>query len=196
MSETSEIYLQLGQVIYSSASKVCINIENGQLDVFSAVPVPDQAPIKLVQAIGGHSLSKLFRKPMPLYKRIITKDVTARKHRRTENILIRTTLGFESIARQLSIVHQTNEEEIRTLLDSLLKLRMQRIFLFTKANGLGIKNSDAERFGIDNQWVASGSLADAKPNYLWVNQQLKRLKSPIRVRVPSLFITKVLSPNA
>ena len=200
MSETTpKKYLQLSQLIYSGATEVCLDVKSGELQVYEKIPCPN-GEIAIVRPIGSHTITKLFYAPMSVYERRVRPNGKG-----FEMIKVGETLGFKSISRQLSIVYQCTEEEIRNLIEPLLQQGMTRIFLFTLCNRLGLSDNSffndkfpelVEQFG-RNKWCCSGSISDASPSennaHNVINALLRVRKSPWRIRTPQLFTTKILN---
>ncbi len=175
---------------------ICISIETGELRNFDKVPVPKGNPIPLCSPIGNHDIGAKLFKPEPIYKREVTYDANNKRH--TANVKIGETVGYPSIARQLSIVYPISEVEVKELLEPLFKLRLMKIYIFLKSHSLGIKEEAffEEKYGIKNGWMASGNGSDAAPSFDAVNRILKEKGSPWRVRTERLFVTRTLNPDA
>ena len=192
---TQELQLQLELVIYGKSAQVCINVNNGELDVLSQIP-SKKGVIEFVAPIGGKNLAKNFQEVKAVFERTI---INKHGRRRTDLKQIGTITGWKAVAKNMSNIYSITKEEAKALITPFLRMGAEKVFLFTKANSLGIPNNFCEErypefFGEGvNKWLANGNMVSAKPTFNEVNSLLRARASPWRVRTPHLFVTRVLN---
>lgn len=170
----SELKLQLEQLIYGQNSKICVNSKTGELsdkDGFST----RLGSVQVFDVIGGRSLSRTIDRPSWETKQ----TVTERDGKKYSNFEKGREYGlWEKLARQLSVVSATTEDEIKTLLTPYLAMGSLKLFMATKANKAGLSNNTESHilklFGIEkNSWVVGGDIESMRPNFSEFNKVMR-----------------------
>ena len=74
----------------------------------------------------------------------------------------------------------------------LLSVQSRKCYLFPLNGYLGISPQSLEVLGFNNGWIASADASGSSSGYDWLNDQLKGLKCPFRVRTKKTFVAKVI----
>ena len=189
MSEKIDLMIQ--QLVFGARPQVCIDLRDAELTLKESVDTA-KGKIEFFGACGGVDRSRCFSKGFKLIETIKIDDPKARRGFRTEQRQIGETQGFDALARNLSVVLAVTKEEIKQVMEPLLSVKSRKCYLFPLNGYLGISPQSLEILGFNNGWVASAEPSSATSGYDWLNNQLKALKCPYRVRTKKTFVVKVI----
>ena len=130
----------------------------------------------------GEKTSKVTGRKIPVYTYEKTGQIT----------------GYTALAKNLNLIAFMDSATLKRKLKPFIEKGVSPIYCFTKCASLGLSdhylNGNEKAYGFTrNEWMFSAS--PPAVDFSYVNERLRKLGSPFRVRVKDIHLTRVANPK-